>query len=134
MSGNSRYATTQVKSFRDLLAWQLAMDFVVLVYLETDRWPAAERYGLTQQLRRCSVSIPSNIAEGQGRRSDREFVRFLRIAHGSLQEAETQIMVGRRLGYCSSEAEGALLTAAGNLGRMIQGLARTISQTLSNDH
>ncbi|MCO5220874.1 MAG: four helix bundle protein [Thermomicrobiales bacterium] len=124
---------TQVKSYRDLRAWQSAMDFVVLVYRESDRWPATEQYGLTQQVRRCSVSVPSNIAEGQGRRNDREFARFLRIAHGSLQEAETQIMLARRLGYCEPETEDVLLAAAGDLGRMIQGLVRIVARSSADD-
>jgi len=102
------------------------MDFVVAIYRETARWPSEERFGLVQQIRRSSISIPSNIAEGQGRRNDREFSHFLRIAHGSLQEAETQILIGRRLGYCSQETEMALLIQSRSIGKLIQGLRRSI--------
>lgn len=125
-AGNNE--VSRVKSYRDLLVWQRGMDFVVAVYCETERWPQAERFGLIAQLRRCSVSIPSNIAEGQGRRNDREFAHFLRIAHGSLMEAETQIAIGQRLGYCSVETETNLLKQAGELGRMIQGLGKTVAE------
>lgn len=118
----------RVESYRDLIAWQRAMDFVVAVYRETDGWPQTERFGLIQQLRRSTVSIPSNIAEGQGRRNDREFAQFLRIAHGSLREAETQIMLGERLGYSTEEIERRLLGQAGEIGRLVQGLLRAIAK------
>lgn len=116
----------RVESYRDLIVWQKAMDLVVAIYRETDGWPPSEKYGLTQQLRRCVVSVPSNIAEGQCRRSDREFAQFLRIAHGSLREAETQIMLGQRIGYCSIESESRYLERTAELGRLIQGLIRTV--------
>ena len=114
-------------SFKELLAWPRSMAFVVDVYAETESWPQTERYGLTQQMRRSCVSVPSNIAEGQGRRDGREFSHFMRIARGSLQEAETQIMIGARLGFCSNEKEGDLLEQAGHIGRMILGLRRAIA-------
>jgi four helix bundle protein len=117
----------RVESHRDLLVWQKSMDLVVAIYRETDAWPPQEKFGLVQQLRRCAVSVPSNIAEGQGRRSDREFVHFLRIAHGSLREAETQVTLGQRLGYCSIETEERLIDRTSEIGRMLQGLIRTIT-------
>jgi four helix bundle protein len=103
------------------------MDLVVAIYLETDTWPSSEKFGLVQQLRRSAVSVPSNIAEGQGRRNDREFSHFLRIAHGSLREAETQISIGQRLGYSSTSTEERLLARCAESGRLIQGLIRAIS-------
>lgn len=117
----------RIESYRDLIVWQKAMDLVVEIYRETDDWPSAEKFGLTHQLRRCAVSVPSNIAEGQGRRSDGEFARFLRIARGSLREAETQITIGQRLGYCSIGSEARLLDHAAESGRLIQGLPRAIA-------
>lgn len=117
------------KSYRDLVAWQQAMDFVVAIYQEIERWPSHERYGLTQQLRRCAVSVASNIAEGQGRRSNREFSQFLRIALGSLQEAETQILIAARLGFCSNGTEESLLRQSASIGRLVQGLRRSIAAT-----
>ena len=85
-----------VQSFRDLIVWQKAMDYVELVDRSTTRFPRDERFGLTSQLRRSAVSIPSNIAEGQGRKSTVEFLRFLDIARGSPNEAQTPILIAAR--------------------------------------
>lgn len=114
------------KSYRDLIAWQKAMDFVEEVYLVTKQFPVEERYGLTSQLRRSSVSIPSNIAEGQGRRADAEFHHLLSIAHGSLCEAETQLMIGARLSYLQGADLKRLLEQAGEVGRLISGLSNSL--------
>ncbi|WP_374687346.1 four helix bundle protein [Promineifilum sp.] len=78
-----------VLSYRELIVWQKAMDLVLNVYEVTRAFPREEAFGLTSQLRCACISVPSNIAEGQGRHSVKEFVRFLEIAHGSLQEVET---------------------------------------------
>ena len=88
-----------VKSHKDLKVWQEAMDLVMKVYGLTDGFPANETFGLTSQLRRAVISIPSNIAEGAGRKGGKEFSRFLYIALGSLSEVETQIEISRRLNY-----------------------------------
>jgi four helix bundle protein len=94
------------KSYRDLVVWQKAMDLVTATYRITARFPREETYGLTSQLRRAAVSIPSNIAEGQGRRGLVEFRHFLRQASGSLMELETQVLIAERLGdVTSSERE-----------------------------
>src|SRR5580704_17374598 len=87
------------RNYRDLIAWQKAMDLVVVVYQLTREFPTEERYGLSQQLQRAAVSVASNIAEGQGRESAREFANFLSISHGSVREVETQILIAERLGY-----------------------------------
>lgn len=81
------------KSYRDLIAWRKAMDLATAIYQVTENFPSSERYGLTNQLRRASTSIPSNIAEGQARFSKRDFAHFLRQAMGSLAEVETQILL-----------------------------------------
>jgi four helix bundle protein len=86
----------------DLDVWQLSMRLVREIYLLTDRFPAFERFGLTQQMRKCAVSVPSNIAEGAARASAREFCRYLAIARGSLAELETQLILSRDLGFTSS--------------------------------
>ena len=88
-----------VQSYRELIVWQKAIDLVVAIYRITQSFPREEAFGLTSQLRRAAVSIPSNIAEGQGRRSAKEFQRFLDIARGSLQEVETQLLIANRLHY-----------------------------------
>ena len=84
-------------TFEDLHAWRLSMDLVVEVYQQTLTWQKDARFGLTSQIRRAATSIPSNIAEGKGRASDRELIRFLNYARGSLYEVQTQIKVARRL-------------------------------------
>jgi four helix bundle protein len=91
------------QNYRDLIAWQKAMDLVVAVYRATEQFPKEEIYALTSQIRRAAVSIPSNIAEGQGRGTVNEFTHFLRIAHGSLRELETQLLIAQRLEYLNSD-------------------------------
>ncbi len=86
-------------SYRDLIVWQKSMILAKEVYLLTQCFPKEEIYGLTSQIRRCSVSIPSNIAEGKGRGSNKEFVRFLQISLGSLYELETQLELSVNIGY-----------------------------------
>jgi four helix bundle protein len=114
------------KNYRDLIAWQKAMDFVEGIYRATKIFPKDELYGLTSQLRRASVSVPSNIAEGQGRRSDGEFHHHLSIAHGSLREAETQLLISGRLGYVERHEMERLLDQAGEVGRLITGLSNSL--------
>src|SRR5512136_1860465 len=98
-----------VKSYTDLMAWQKAVDLVEEVYRVTGHFPKEELYGLTSQMRRAAVSIPSNIAEGQGRNSRGEFCQFLGHAKGSLFELETQVVIAARLGYLSQQEESRLL-------------------------
>ena len=94
-----------MKSHKDLDAWKVGMDFVTDVYRLTSEFPKDEIYGLTSQLRRAAVSIPSNIAEGAARNSEKEFVQFLHIALGSASEAETQLIIANRLGFAASMEE-----------------------------
>jgi four helix bundle protein len=115
-------------TYRELIVWQKAMDFVELVYHATARFPKEELYGLTSQLRRGAVSIPSNIAEGQGRETRNEFRRFLSIAYGSLREVETQIMIAERLRYLVETKSSQLLTSAGEIGRLLNGLSTSLSR------
>ena len=115
--------------YRDLIAWQRAMTLTELVYRWTSQLPIEERYGLTSQLRRAAVAIPSNIAEGQGRRSsDAEFVRFLAIALGSLCELETQVELALRLGLMSRESVADVWRETGEVGRLLNGLIRSKQQ------
>ena len=115
----SELSTTRVRSFRDLQVWQRSMELTLVVYRLTQKFPREEVYGLTSQLRRCAVSIPSNIAEGQGRLNTREFKQFLGIARGSNCELQTQLEIARRLALGDpkliDEAEG----LAHEIGRMI---------------
>ena len=119
-----------VKNYRELIVWQKAMDLVEAVYRATGGFPKEETYGLAIQLRRAAVSIPSNIAEGQGRRSTRDFLRFLSIANGSLREVETQITIARRLNYIQEERETAVFTMTSEVARLLHGLIRSLDDKL----
>lgn len=114
------------ESYRDLIAWQRAMNLVTSIYGATQAFPRDELYGLTSQLRRAAVSVPSNIAEAQARFSAREFHRFLSIARGSLVEIETQILIAQNLGYLATAQSRLLLTEASELGRILNGLIASI--------
>jgi|SRR5271165_36609 len=116
-----------VKQYGDLVAWQKAMDLVEEVYMITKGFPKEEIYGLSSQLRRAAVSIPSNIAEGQSRGS-REFVRYLSVAHGSLSEVETQMAIAKRLGFIDEEQLAKFKALASETGRLIQGLSKSIEK------
>jgi four helix bundle protein len=114
-------------SYRDLVAWQKAMDLVEEIYRLTQDFPACEQFGLVNQLRRATVSVPSNIAEGQGHRSGKQFVHFLRMARGSLQEVETQIQIAGRLGYLNETAVSSVCALYEEVGRLLAGLIRSIN-------
>lgn len=116
------------KSHRDLVAWQKAMDLVTAIYRVTACFPREEIYGLTSQLRRAAVSIPSNIAEGQGRFGAAEFRHFLRQANGSLMELETQILISERLQYITSEQASKLLREAAEVGKILNGLIPSLER------
>ena len=115
-----------VRNYRELFAWQKAMDLVEATYHATKCFPQEELYSLTKQLRRAVVSIPSNIAEGQGRTSTKEFLHHLSIAHGSLRETETQLLIAGRLHYLPNNSVEELLDLTGEVGRLINGLARSL--------
>lgn len=109
-------------TFQDLEVWQFAMQLVYAVYLATQRFPKDELYGLVTQMRRASVSIPSNIAEGKGRTSDKDLTLFLCHARGSVYELQTQILIAEHLGYLSADAANDLKTRSDQVGRMLNGL------------
>jgi four helix bundle protein len=90
-----------IKSYRDLIVWQKSVDFVIEIYKLTKQFPKEEIYGLTSQIRRASVSIPSNIAEGFSRKHRREYSQFIRMAFASGAEVETQMIIAKKLGYAS---------------------------------
>jgi four helix bundle protein len=116
----------QPHRYQDLLAWQKAIAFVQGIYTATARFPQEEMFGLRSQIRRAAVSVPSNIAEGQGRATRGEFQQFLGHARGSLYEVETQLTIAAGLGYMSSEESTRLLTDASNLGRVINALIASL--------
>ena len=116
---------TVFRSYRDLIAWQKAMDLVQELYRATARFPDEERFGLVSQARRAAVSIPSTIAEGHGRRSTGELLHHLSIARGSLCELETQILIAGRLSYLPESECQHLMDRMNELGRVLRGLARS---------
>ena len=114
------------RHYKDLLVWQRAIDLAVASYHCTTKFPSHERYGITQQIRRAAISIPSNIAEGQGRYHRREFLHHLSFARGSLQELETQLIIGERLRFPFGTAPEMMYDLCEEVGRMLAGLRRSL--------
>ena len=117
-----------IKSYRDLLVWQQAMDLAVLCYSLTRSFPREEIFGLTSQVRRSSASVAANIAEGHGRESSGSFVQFLRIAQGSLKETETHLLLSERLALLTAEQAAAAMKTCDEIGRMLRSLIRTLQE------
>ena len=115
-----------VRCYRDLVVWQRSVDLVTDIYLKTRSFPNAERFGLTAQIRRAAVSIPSNIAEDQGRCTSGEFRQFLGHARGSLLEVETQICIAKTLGYLDEQCSGILFERVAEIGRILNGLINSL--------
>jgi len=113
-------------SYRDLMAWQKAIELVAEIYSCTRTFPREEQFGLTNQLRRAAVSIPSNIAEGKGRSTDKDFSLFLHHARGSLCEIETQLTIAERLGYLPANTAGKLMEQASEVAKILNGLIRSL--------
>lgn len=124
----SQRVSPRTRHYRDLLVWQKAMQLAKEIYRSSAAFPKSEMFGLQSQIRRAAVSIPSNIAEGHGRLSDRVFRVFLAQARGSLCELETQIELSRDLGYLLEGNTGELLTDCNELARMLNGLIKTLQQ------
>ncbi len=117
----------EAHNFKNLRVWQLAMDFVKEVYLISVHFPVDERFGLTAQVRRAVVSIPSNIAEGSERGSNRDFAHFLRISLSSAYEVETQLIAAKMLGFLSENDLGSLSSRLQEIQKMLFVLQRKVS-------
>jgi four helix bundle protein len=113
--------------YRDLKVWQAAMKLAEDSYQLSAQFPKHEIYGLASQLQRSAVSLPSNIAEGHGRNSSKEFYHFLGIALGSLAELETQLILAQRLNYLSEEEISPALQNADEIGKMLKGLQKSLN-------
>src|SRR5436853_5540343 len=113
---------------RDLVAWQAAMTLVEVVYRDTAMFPRRETFGLTAQIRRAAISIPSNLAEGAGRNSSKELLQFVGITCGSMAELETQLELAIRLGYLSSNALS--VKHVSRVGRLVTGLRAALRRSL----
>jgi len=109
-------------------AWAKSVDFVVAIYKLTETFPKEEKFGLTSQLRRAAVSIPSNIAEGAARKSTKEFLHFLSNAQGSASEVETELLIAHRLGYLQKETYAKLRASLDDIGRMLTGLTQHLQR------
>jgi four helix bundle protein len=118
-----------VKTFRDLLVWQEAMNLVEMVYLKIEILPKEERYGLASQMKRAAVSIPANIAEGNGRKSRKEYIHFLSIANGSLRELETHILIAERLHFMTKENSEPIHNQLQTVGRLLTALRKSLRRT-----
>src|SRR6266568_395906 len=127
---SERLVSFPARSYRDLIAWQKAIELVTETYRASQSFPDSERFGLTSQLRRAAVSVLSNIAEGQGRQFTGEFKQFLGHARGSLLEVETQIFLARNLGYFSPERSTSLLKRTEEAGRILNGLMGSLKGRL----
>lgn len=115
-----------MKTHKDLDVWKNSMDLVTLIYQQTKSFPKDETYGLTNQLRRCAVSIPSNIAEGAARNHKKEYIQFLYIALGSASEVETQLLIAKNLNYCDEEQTSILLNSNDRIRKMLVGLIKSV--------
>jgi four helix bundle protein len=124
---------SQIRSHRDLLVWQKAMDVAASTYELTRQYPREELFGLTSQSRRAAVSVAANIAEGYGRATRQAYVNFLRIARGSLKELETHLDLAERVGLASSEATRSLLYQTDELSRMLHGLISKVQERPSSE-
>jgi four helix bundle protein len=117
-----------IRSYRDLNVWQAGIDLVDAIYRMAATLPVHERFGLVQQMRRSATSIPSNIAEGQGREHLGDYLRHLSYASGSLKELETLILIAGRLGYLADTDRRRAMTMTTELGRMLSGLVRSLKR------
>jgi four helix bundle protein len=119
-------------TYHDLRAWQNALELTLKIYRVTQTFPHAEMYGLSSQLRRAAVSVPSNIAEGKGRSSDKELLQFLSRARGSIYELQTQLVIAGSLGYLSTADQQSLSNEADDVGRMLNGMIAKFRQIVSD--
>ena len=117
------------RHFRELIAWQKSMRLARSVYSLTESFPRSEHFGLVSRMRRSAVSVPTNIAEGHGRLTDKGFLVFLAQARGSLYELETQIELSADMGFCEAEAAAALMSDCVEAAKIINGLMRSLRKT-----
>lgn len=125
---NKKDCQKLMKSYKDLELWQVSMNFVTEVYKLTKGFPKEELYALTSQIRRCVISVPSNIAEGASRKGTKEFIRFLWIANGSLSEFETQIEIAQKLGYLDSVE--IVIEKVKHIRKMMHGLIHSLENKI----
>ena len=118
-------------AYKDLRVWKQSVDLALEIYRQTQNFPKNELYGLTSQLRRAAVSVPSNIAEGKGRSSDKELILFLHHSRGSLLELETQLFIARKLGYIEEPEAKHLLDQVENLAKALNALINALRKPIA---
>ncbi len=114
-----------------MIAWQKSIDLVSDVYSITKLFPAEEKFGIVSQLNRAAVSIPSNIAEGWGRESSKNYLQFLRISRGSVMELETLMIISKNLGYIEKEKQELITNRIEEVGKILQGLIKGVQQKIN---
>jgi four helix bundle protein len=119
--------SVEVKTYKDLIAWQKSIVLVTEIYALTRTFPADEKFGLTSQLNRAAVSVPSNIAEGWGRETSKNFLQFLRNSRGSVMEIQTQLIIAKNLGFVDEHSYQKLMDKSEEVGKILQGLIKSIN-------
>jgi len=119
-----------VTNYKDLKVWQSSIDFAKLIYVLTEKFPEYEKFGLTSQINRAAISIPSNIAEGHARDSRKKFLRFLSYSTGSLAEVETQLILAKELQFISENELNSVTLKSDEIGKMLRGLQKYIQNEL----
>ena len=120
------FETSKIKTYRDLVVWQKSMALVTEIYKATKSFPKDEIYSLISQMRRCAISIPSNIAEGFGRKSTNDYIRFLNITMGSLYELQTQLEISLNLRYTNEEIFNRFFELSREIERMLGSMIKKI--------
>ena len=123
----------EVKSYKDLLVWTKSLALIKSVYRETKIFPKDEVWALTSQIKRAVISVASNIAEGSSKRSTREFIRFLNISYGSLSELEAQLIIANELEFLPNEKCSLLTEQCSEIGKMLNGLIRSLTNKLNSE-
>ncbi len=123
--------SNKLNSYKDLIVWQKSIVLVTEVYAITRNFPTEEKFGLVNQLSRAVVSIPTNITEGWGRESSKNYLQFLRISRGSLMEVETLILISKNLNYITDEQHKLITNAIEEVGKILQGLIKSIQQKIN---
>lgn len=121
----------KIKTYRDLIVWQKSVAFVTSFYTTTKLFPQEEKFGIVSQLNRASVSIPSNIAEGYGRESSKNYLQFLKIARGSLMETETLIEISKNLNFINELTYNSMTNDLNEISKILQGLIKSVQQKIN---
>lgn len=120
----------KIKSYKDLIVWQKAIELVTDVYILTATFPAEEKFGITSQLNRAVVSVPTNIAEGWGRESSKNYIQFLKISRGSLMEVETLLLISKNLKFITDDKYNLYCNKIEEIAKILQGLIKSIKQKI----